>query len=196
MESNSIRWETVERWTSLLIDRDYREIRAAFTDDGVAAPRIVWSPVEADLPTPPMLAAHRHWTGLQRTGAAPHHGAIDPQGFVPALGFVNILETIPGSRDLRYRLFGSAAARISGFDMTGRLQSQHPASRYVTEFALACSNACIARREPLFAEREPARAQRTVRWPRLLLPLSGDCGGIVRILSVTVPLDAAGDIVR
>lgn len=66
----------------------------------------------------------------------------------------------------------------------------------MAEFGLACSNACIARRAPLFAEREPARAERTVRWPRLVLPLRGDCGGIVRLLTVIVPLDAGRNVIR
>lgn len=196
MGQDTICWATVERWKRDLIAGDHREIDAAFVEDGVAPPRIRWAPREEDLPTPLMAVVLRHWQRLRGADAAPHHGDIDPHDFVPALGYVNVLETVAGTADLRYRLFGSIAARISGFDMTGRLQSQHPASRYVAAFALAGSNACIARREPLFTEREPARAERTFRWPRLLLPLRGDCGRIVRLLTVTVPLDANRNVIR
>lgn len=196
MAPEPICWETIERWKRSLVDQDYREIQATFTGHGIAAPRILWSPGEDDLPVPMMRHVHRDWAALRGHCVAPHHRQIDPLNLVPALGYVNILETVAGSSDLRYRLFGSIAAKISRFDMTGRLQSQHPASRYVTEFALACSNACIERREPLFAEREPARAERTVRWPRLVLPLRGDCGDIARLMTVTVPLDAERNVIR
>ncbi|HEY9567719.1 MAG TPA: PAS domain-containing protein, partial [Thalassobaculum sp.] len=141
MAVNTISWKTVERWTQGLIDQECREIRAAFVGDGVTAPQVVWSPTEEGLPTPMMRHVHRYWTELRGSEVAPHHREIDPFGFVPALGYANILETVEGSLDLRYRLFGSLAARISGFDMTGRLLSEHPASRYVAEFALASSNA-------------------------------------------------------
>lgn len=196
MGPNRICWATVERWKRDLVAGDYREIRAAFLGDGVAAPRILWAPRAEDLPTPPMAAAHRYWDRLRGSCTMPHHGEVDPLGFVPALGYVNILETVDGTCDLRYRLFGSIAAKISGFDMTGRLQSEHPASRYVAEFALAGSNACIARGEPLFTEREPARAEHTFRWPRLVLPLRGDRGGVARLMTVTVPLDANRNVIR
>src|SRR3546814_20086177 len=99
-----------------------------------------------------MRHVHRYWTELRGSEVAPHHREIDPFGFVPALGSANILETVEGSLDLRYRLFGSLAARISGFDMTGRLLSEPPATRDVAEFAPASPNACIARRAPLFPD--------------------------------------------
>lgn len=196
MEASGISWDTVARWKRSLIDREYQEITATFVAAGVTAPRILWSPGEQDLPLAMMRHVYRVWTGLRGTGTAPHHRQVDPLDLVPALGYVNILEAVEGTSDLRYRLFGSIAAKVSRFDMTGRLQSQHPASRYVADFALACSNACLERCEPLFTEREPARAERTVRWPRLVLPLRGDCGGAVRLLTVVVPLDAERNVIR
>lgn len=85
----------------------------------------------------------------------------------PALGFVIILERDAEEREYRYRLFGSSIARASGFDMTGKLMSEHPASRHATEFAIASTVACARQGLPLYTERQPARAEMTTRWSRL-----------------------------
>src|SRR3546814_12032099 len=84
-----------------------------------------------------------------------------------ALGFVMLLESNDDGRDFRYRLYGSTIARISGFEMTGRLMSSHPASAYAVEFAIASTRACVRRRQPLFTARQPAAAARTRRWPQI-----------------------------
>lgn len=196
MGSHCVCWTTVDRWTADLIGESYKEIQSTFIAAGVSPPRMLWRPAEAELPAQPMRTVHRYWSGLGAEGSPPHHARIDPLGFVPALGYVNILETVAGSGDLRYRLFGSIAASISGFDMTGRMLSAHPASPYVRDFSLAAARACLGRGEPLFTEREPAGAERTYRWPRLILPLAGDCGRPVRLLSVIVPLDSGRNVIR
>src|SRR3546814_11195528 len=84
-----------------------------------------------------------------------------------ALGFVMLLESNDDGRDFRYRLYGSTIARISGFEMTGRLMSSHPASAYAVEFAIASTRACVRRRQPQFNHRHPAAPGKTYGGPRL-----------------------------
>ena len=82
-----------------------------------------------------------------------------------------LLDLVEGGRDFRYRLYGSMIASISGFDMTGKLLSEHPASPYVAEFALASYRAAVQRREPVFRERHPVGAPYSsaaqARWMRV-----------------------------
>ncbi len=189
------RWERVRRWTSDLVVSRLDDIEACFHACGVAAPVHAWSPAAAALPAAPMQVLLRHWLEIGG-GRAPHFRDLDPGALLPALGYVNILQAEPGTDDLRYRLFGSIVAAISGFDMTGRLLSEHPASPHVVEFSLASANACIRRGEPLFTQREPAGAELTFRWPRLLLPLADSDGSIVRTVSAIVPLNRRGEVIR
>jgi hypothetical protein len=87
-------------------------------------------------------------------------------------------------------------ASVSGFDMTGKLISAHPASPYVTEFSIASYRAAALRREPVFTERHPVGAVQTTRWQRVALPLVDDDGTIVRFLAGTAPIASDGRTLR
>jgi len=190
-----VRWDRVERWTSDLITSRLDDIEACFRRTGVTGPTHAWSPPAGSLPAEPMRVLLRHWQAIGG-GRIPHFRDLDPTAIGPALGYVNILQTEPGSSDLRYRLFGSVIAQVSGFDMTWKMLSEHPASPHVVAFSLAGANACVRRAEPLFTQREPAGAEQTYRWPRLILPLADSDGAIVRVVSVIVPLDYRGAVIR
>jgi hypothetical protein len=107
-----------------------------------------------------------------------------------------LLDLVEGGRDFRYRLYGSMIASISGFDMTGKLLSEHPASPYVTEFALASYRAAVQRREPVFSERHPVGAVQATRWQRVALPLIDDDGVVTRLLAGTAPIARDGRTLR
>lgn len=193
--TRELQWDRVARWTDDLVAGRLDDISRCFIANGVSAPVVAWSPDLPALPAAPLKVLMSYWWTLAEAGGVPRHDKVDPIDLAPALGFINILEQMPDSDDLRYRLFGSTVAEVSGFDLTGRMLSHHPASAYVTEFALSTTKACIRRREPLFTIREPAGADRTFRWPRLALPLADGDGNVVRAIVATVPLDANGLIV-
>lgn len=194
-EVPKVRWDRVERWTSDLVASRLDDIQACFRQTGVAGPTHAWSPSGETLPAEPMRILLTHWLAIGG-GRIPHFRDLDPAAMVQALGYINVVQVGDGPGDLRYRLFGSVVAQVSGFDMTGKLLSQHPASPYVVEFSLAGANACVRRAEPLFTEREPAGAEQTYRWPRLLLPLADSDGRVARLVSATVPLDCWGAVIR
>jgi hypothetical protein len=147
--------------------------------------------------TAPQLRFLRdHWSRLADGGAPPHYRQIDPLAMRPALGYVMLLDAVEGGRDFRYRLYGSLIARVSNLDMTGRLLSDHTASPYVTELGLAVNRAALQRRLPIYTERTPAAAERTIRWQRLALPLVDDAGTVTRLLAGTVPVARDGRIIR
>lgn len=182
-------WERIVAWTNRVVAGEIQDIARAFAKDGLSAPAVLWCPQESDLPAEPLRFLLGYWSALRGDGATPHYRRVDPAAMRPALGFVMVLDAVDCDRDFRYRLFGSSIARVSGFDMTGRLMSTHPAGRDAVEFSIAATRASVQRRLPLYTERQPARAEKTMRWPRLALPLSDDSGRIVRILAATVALD-------
>jgi hypothetical protein len=87
-------------------------------------------------------------------------------------------------------------ASVSGFDMTGKLLSEHPAKSYVTEFGLASYRATVQRGEPVYTERHTVDAVHATRWQRIALPLVGDDGAVARILAGTAPLGRDGRTLR
>ena len=121
---------------------------------------------------------------------------MDPLDLRPALGYVMLLDTVEGGQDFRYRLFGSLIARVSDFDMTGKLLSAHPTSAYVAEFSLAVGRAALRRREPIYTVRRPVGAQDTNLWERLVLPLVDDNDHVTRLMVVATPLDREGTLIR
>lgn len=188
-------WKRIGEWTDQLVAGEVGGVARAFAEHGLPVPVVLWCPKASDLPAKPLRHLLAYWSKLSGCGTVPNYRSVDPAAIRPALGFVMILDAIDRGQDFRYRLFGSSIARASGFDMTGRLLSSHPSSVYVIEFAIAATRACIQRRLPLYTDRQPAGAKETMRWPRLVLPMSDDGGSIVRVLAGTVPLSRNGAIV-
>jgi len=170
-------------------------IARIFERGGTVGPEARWNPTPAELTQEPLRFVLEFWLELAR-GGPPHLRQVDPLLLRPALGYMMLLDAIDGGRDFRYRLYGSRIARISTFDMTGKLLSAHPASAYATEFAIASSRAALARRQPLLTSRRPAAAEFTSRWPRLALPLVDDQGVACRLLAVTVAVGHDGKMVK
>ncbi len=189
-------WERIDRWTAAIAVGDIAAIAATFAQHGAAAPGLAWNPVPERFDADSLRFLTSHWHGLARPGELPHFKQIDPLALRPALGYIMLLDLVEDGRDFRYRLYGSMIASVSGFDMTGKLLSEHPASPYVTEFAMAGYRAAVQRREPVFTERHPVGAMRATRWQRVALPLVDDGGTIVRFLAGTAPIASDGRTLR
>ena len=188
-------WQRISDWALRIAAGETEEITYAFVASGLPAPVIEWNPQPTSLSVQPLRDLLTYWTELRDGRPIPHLKNIDPAEVRSALGFLMLLEPIEGDRDFRYRLFGSTLARVSGFDMTGKLMSSHPASQYAVEFAVAMTRACMRHGVPLYTERQPVGTERTKCWPRLTLPLVDDTGSVARMLIGTVPVDSYGRIV-
>lgn len=187
-------WNRTADWAEDVVAGDLTRIRGVFASHGLAM-TLAWNPPAAGLP-PLLDDLARYWSGLCDGERLPHIARIDPFGMRSALGYVILLDAVDGGRDFRYRLYGSTIAGISGFDMTGKLLSDFPASRYVGEFAIAVDRAVCRRRQPVYTTRTPAGAERVTAWHRLCMPLVDDSGAIVRLLVGTVPIAATGEVLR
>jgi len=183
---------TIDAWTDAIVVGDTTAIRAAFATVGASGPEVIWRPGLEQLAHRPLRFLLEHWTKLAAGREMPIADEIDAIAMRPALGFIILLDVVEGGRDFRYRLYGSALAAASDFDMTGQLLTEHKASPHVYGFYLAAYRAALRRREPLFTDHGPSHAVRTKAWHRLVLPLADSAGTIVRFLVGTIPLSRSG----
>ncbi|HTZ79822.1 MAG TPA: PAS domain-containing protein [Stellaceae bacterium] len=183
---------TVDAWTDAVAAGDVRAIRAVFAAVEATGPEVIWRPEPRHLVHRPLRFLREHWLELAADREMPLAHEIDAVNLRPALGFIILVDVVEGGRDFRYRLFGSALAAASGFDMTGRLLSDHRASPHIPAFYLAAYRAVLRRREPLFTEHGPSHVVRTKAWHRLVLPLADESGAISRLLVGNIPLSRSG----
>jgi hypothetical protein len=189
-------WRRADQWTVDILAGDLSAIEAVFVENGARPPSLAWNPWAGHVGAPVMRFLMDYWRDHAPAGALPHLKQVDPVELRPALGYLMLLDAVDGGRDFRYRLYGSIVASVSGFDMTGKLLSEHPASPYVTEFAIASYRAALRRREPVYTERSPVGAVQAIRWQRIALPLVDDSGAVVRFLAGTAPINRDGQALR
>ncbi|GGF36268.1 hypothetical protein GCM10011611_48370 [Aliidongia dinghuensis] len=188
----SIDQARIERWRALLLAGDTAEIRQVFEADGARGPSIKWRPEADELHPKPLRFAFDHWTeALARLGR-PKTSLVDPVALAPALGYLMLVDAVDGGQDFVYRLFGSILGSVSGFDMTRRRLSEHPASPYIREFSTALYRAAIERREPVWSHYGPAVSVTTTAWERIILPLVDDADEVCRFLVAIVPIGLDG----
>lgn len=179
-----------------MLSEDLDGIAEVFVEHGAGTPVVIWKPSREQLRSEPPRHVLTHWSSLAAGPRLPGSQQMDPLDLRPALGYVLLLDVVEGGQDFRYRLFGSAIGSVSGFDMTGKQLSEHPASTYVTEFSLAVGRAAVRRREPVYTLRRPVGAQDTNLWERLVLPLVDENDSVVRLIVVATPLDRDGKLIR
>jgi len=186
----------VERWLGLLLKGDLEEIRRVFAADGARGPSIRWRPAVGDIGPKAMQFALDYWQRAVEALGGPKTRLVDPVQLAPALGYLLLVDVVDDGRDFSYRLYGSVAGSVSGFDMTHKRLSEHPASRYIREFSTALYRAVIERREPVWSHYGPAVAMSTAAWERIVLPLVDDNNRICRFLVATVPIGLDGQPLR
>jgi hypothetical protein len=191
----SVDWARAERWTNLLLDGRLAELQQVFAAHGARGPSIKWRPTGDELQWKPMKFALDRWTQAAADGV-PTTRLVDPIEFAPALGYLLLVDVVDGGHDFTYRLFGSLVSAVSGFDMTRKNLSEHPASAYIREFSIALYRAAIIRREPAWSHYGPAMAVSTAAWERVVLPLTDEVGTIRRFLVATVPISIDGNVLK
>lgn len=190
-----IDWSMADEWTSYIVKDRIDPISDVFRKEGAQGPALTWDPAAGDMVAEPLRALLDYWSTLCRAEALPRAELIDPLAMRRALGYVMLVDVVENGRDFRYRLFGSAIAAVSGFDMTGRLLSEHRASPYIREFSMALYRAAMQRRQAVFSQYAPAGTKVTAEWHRVTLPLTDASAAIIRMLAGAVPLARDGRIV-
>jgi hypothetical protein len=190
--SSGIDRERAGRWAAEIAAGDIPSLRAVFAAAGAQGPAVIWQPKIEQLTPTQLRFLQRYWDDLRGKRPLPRAQEIDALEMRPALGYILLVDVVENGGDFRYRLFGSTVAAVSGFDLTGTLVSEHPASRHVAEFTFASYRAVLARGEPLLTEHGPPAPANTKVWQRLLLPLAGEDGSIIRFLVGNVPMTRDG----
>lgn len=189
-------WTTADEWTTLICHGQLEPIRDVFRKEGAHGPMVLWDPDANEMSAEPLAALLQYWSSLRRQQALPLADTIDPLAMRRALGYVMLVDAVESGQDFRYRLFGSAVAAVSGFDMTGRLLSDHQASAHLRAFSLALYRAALQRRRSVFSQYAPAGTTLTAQWHRVTLPLTDRSGTVIRLLAGAVPIGRDGLIVR
>lgn len=195
-EDRPLDWTMADAWTTHICQDQLEPIRDVFRKEGAHGPVVIWDPEADQMTAEPLAALLRYWSSLRRQQALPLADTIDPLAMRRALGYVMLVDAVEGGQDFRYRLFGSAVAAVSGFDMTGRLLSDHQASAYLRAFSLALYRAALQRRRSVFSRYAPAGTTLTAQWHRVTLPLTDRSGTVIRLLAGAVPIGRDGFIVR
>lgn len=191
----SVDWARIERWQSLLEAGDPGEVQQLFRANGARGPSIKWRPMPTDIEPAPMKFTLDLWKQAAVDGV-PTTRFVDPVALAPALGYLMLVDVVDDGREFVYRLFGTRITAVSGFDMTRKKLSDHPASVYIREFSIALYRAAIRRREPVWSHFGPAMAVSTAAWERVVMPLVDGDGTICRFLVATVPIGLDGTALK
>jgi PAS domain-containing protein len=189
-------WRVVEQWTAAILADDLEPILRVFRVQGAQGPSMEWDPSPERAAPEPIRFLLAYWTALAAGRAMPAMAEIDALALRPALGYIALLDVVDGGRDFRYRLYGTILAAVAGFDMTGRLTSEHKASSHVAHFYMASHRAAVTRGRPFFNEHRPGSTQITKGWHRVVLPLAGADGSVQRFLVGGVPIGHDGRMIR
>jgi PAS domain-containing protein len=189
-------WDQLDRWTATLLADDLSPIVRVYRGHGAQGPSMEWDPSpERDAPGPIRFLL-THWTALAAGRTMPGMQEIDALALRPALGYIALLDIVDNGRDFRYRLYGTILSAVAGFDMTGRLASEHKASAHITLFYMASYRAAVTRGRPFLTEHRPGSTQIAKGWHRLVLPFAGADGSVQRFLVGGVPIGHDGRMIR
>jgi hypothetical protein len=185
-----IDWARVELWSQDLAQDRLEGIRAAFLAGKVGGLEVMRSPAPSDLQATANRFLLEYWLA-ERRGALPPVSAVDPVRLAPALGRILLVEPVEHGADFRYRLFGTDVAAVSGFEMTGRLLSDHPLPLELVSFGLALYRNLMERPEPVKTVNLPPTTLYS-SWERIVLPFAGANGEVARFLVGNTGFDQDG----
>ncbi len=137
-------------------------------------------------PNSPARVGHAYWLGLTEGGVIPSRRDIDPTKLPPAtLPHVVLIDaTDEPQRRFRYRLVGTAVARIFGADYTGKFLDEMGLGdvfdRVQAFYALVCDD----HRPALLSGSYAVRSGLEFQVARLAMPLSDEQGNIDTLFCV------------
>ncbi|MFY7958798.1 MAG: PAS domain-containing protein [Elsteraceae bacterium] len=150
-----------------------------------------WEPPEGSLPDSRLNFLLSKWRALRGEAAMPQMSAVDPFELAPALGFVMLLDLLPGGYDCRYRLYGTVIADHAGRDWTGYTVAEmnRITRSQVALFYRGGYRAMHRRQSPMFTSHRSPSWLAASTWSRLILPLAGEDGSLARFLVGNIPGD-------
>lgn len=185
--TNTIDIVEIDAMRDELVQGGTDRLSAPFLRHGLRPPIATWNPAADSLPTSQLPFVLQYWQSLRDADGHVSPEKIDPFALRPALGYILLLDVLEDGADYRYRLYGSEIARVSGFDMTGKLTSEMVTGPMASTFYLATYRAMLKRREPLFTWHEMPMQITINNWDRIVLPLTDPDGRVSRIITCNMP---------
>jgi PAS domain-containing protein len=173
-----------------LLQGDADAVFSHFQSDTHEPLTLTWAPDKDGLPSLMMQRFYEAWSEMPslQPNAVPNVNDFDVFKFRAAMGFMMYMDVIDGGEDFQFRVFGSRVADFIGFDWTGRLVSDLPASPSCRAYLMTCYRAILQSKQPLYTKHRLRRAEAIVEWERFLVPLCDESQSVSRILGLSVPI--------
>ncbi|MBI3504893.1 MAG: PAS domain-containing protein [Proteobacteria bacterium] len=143
-----------------------------YTD--LSPPVVTWEPAPESIPIPVLADCLTRWHALRGARALPDWSDFRTEEFRSVVTRATIVDPVPGTTDMRYRLFGSRLTEIAGRDWEGSTLSDMAKARRSLGPLLIRAVYILARERQIPAYTWHARATRSQieGWHRLVLPFS------------------------
>ncbi|MEM9682414.1 MAG: hypothetical protein AAF942_04030 [Pseudomonadota bacterium] len=109
-----------------------------------------------------------------------------PDILQPWMDYVMIVDYISDVDEFRYRHYGPAVAKVSGFDMTGRYVSDFDSE--VGRFFERLYRMCITDKVIIHSEHSRVHAVQNCDWHRVMCPVRD--GGRIFVVTLNLPIPA------
>jgi hypothetical protein len=123
--------------------------------------------------SPILSRLYDYWDDRRAGDAMPARADIDPIQFHYALGFILLIDVLPGHTRFRIRLHGTDLAWRAGCDLTGRIVDELPPGD-LRLLAQKTFHDVIQTCRPRRAERKRVLDSRLRHYEALVLPLGAD----------------------
>lgn len=140
------------------------------------------------LPHPQLVQLFDYWESKRAGRRWPTRDGIDPLEMRFVLGNIDLVEITYDPLVFRFRISGSNIDRDEGFNMQGKTLDEYPLPQH-REAVRATYLRVLAQGDPDYEETERFNEGRTVRYGRLILPLSGDAKRVDTFLMGRFGLD-------
>ncbi len=163
-----------------------------YTD--LTPPVVTWEPTPEHVPVPVLGDCLKRWDALRNGRAMPDWSDFRTEEFRSVVTRASIVDPVPGTTDMRYRLYGSRLTEIAGRDWEGSTLSDMAKVRRSLGPLLFRAVYIIARERQIPAYTWHARSTRSQieGWHRLVLPFSApEPYGIRFVTAIEVDMAAA-----
>lgn len=156
-----------------------------FEETGAAAPFLRWAPGLSDLNNPQIMAFAKTCQQLAGFGQPIDAEAYELQTFEPHFAWLMVLEVEDEGARFRYSHYGEGIAHVRGISMRGRTSADF--GGHIGLFFTAAYKAILKRRTWLLTEHAPPKEVFARKWERLMVPIAGKDGNVIRIVAMNVP---------
>ncbi|MBL8834531.1 MAG: PAS domain-containing protein [Rhodospirillales bacterium] len=150
-----------------------------------AAPTVCWSPAVEAVPIPALRNGLARWHALRGDRQIPDWHDFRSEEFGMIVSRSSVVDPIPGTTDLRYRIFGSRIAESVGRDWEGATigdiaRAEHRLGPVMIRAVYILAH---ERKVPVYTRHSRARGRYVDEWHRIVLPFRTPESSGIRFLA-------------